>query len=162
MGSVLGIEPLAEPAESNAAHAGWTTTWPKCGNAAAGILHTLPVERRRSGPAPIPRSAQRGAAAGVRGAARVCYFRGHTRGLNPTNRWTFERTRGCAGLNLESQTPQPDLTTHPLVQSPPSRSPGPGRHFHTRVHPRLAGNLTNRWTSHAGLARKVHTRESPR
>lgn len=112
LGSVLGIGPLAESAESNAAHADWATTWPKCGNAAAGILHTLPVERQRSGPAPIPRPAQRGSAAGERGAARVCHFRGHTRGLNSTIRWTSERTRGCAGLNLESQTPHPDLRAH--------------------------------------------------
>lgn len=118
MGSVLGIGALAGSAESNAAHAGWATTWPKCGNAAARILHMLSVERRRSGPAPNPRPAQRGSAAGVRGAARACHFQCHTRGLNPTIRWTSQRTRVCAGLNLESQTPHPDLNAHPPCAVP--------------------------------------------
>jgi len=69
MGSVLGIGPLAESPQNNAAHADWASAWTECRIAAAGILHTLPVERRRSGPAPIPRPAQRGSAAGVRGSA---------------------------------------------------------------------------------------------
>lgn len=164
MGSVLGIEPLAESPQSNAAHAGWATTWPKGGNAAAGILHRLPVERQRSGPAPIPRPAQRGSAAGVRGCARVCHFRGYTRGLNPTNRWTYQRTRGCAGLNLESQTPHPDLTAH---AHPPCAVPFLPLVGHPVVTLRPATPATRRkpqesLDSPRGSAPRVHTRVHPR
>lgn len=90
MGSVLGIGPVAESPQSNAAHAGWATAWPKCRNAAAGDSAHLPGRT----------AAERPGSDSQPGATRVC------RGC----------ARGCAGLPLSM--PRPRSKPHDSLDFP--------------------------------------------